>query len=121
MGGRRRRGKEAEDIASRYLESLGYRVLERNFFWRGCEIDIVATDGEVISFVEVRSLREDLGFNPIASIGPKKQKQLIKAAKVYLTQKGLWGSRDCRFDVIGVLIQSDGSHEIQHLPDAFRE
>jgi putative endonuclease len=117
---RRGRGNVAEAAAARYLERKGYRILERNFFWRGCEIDIVALDRDVLVFVEVRSLRHGLGFNPIATIGPRKRAQLIKAARVYLTKNDLIGKRDCRFDVMGILVREDGEHDVEHLVDAFR-
>jgi putative endonuclease len=48
------KGKGFEDIACEYLTSLGYRILHRNFYCRGGEIDIIALDGDVLVFVEVK-------------------------------------------------------------------
>jgi putative endonuclease len=118
---RRGRGQEAEELAAHYLERKGYRILERNFFWRGLELDIIAQSDDLIAFVEVRSLKEGVGFNPIASIRARKVTQLIRAAKVYLAKEKLWGVVDCRFDVIGVTRTRDGNHRIEHIEDAFRE
>jgi len=54
---RKERGAAAEEAAARYLESQGCQVLERNWRCRTGEIDLIARDGEVLVFVEVRSRR----------------------------------------------------------------
>ena len=56
------RGREAEALAARYLESHGQRVIERNFRVRGGEIDLICRDGRTLVFVEVRQRsRSDFG------------------------------------------------------------
>jgi putative endonuclease len=49
-----KKGRCFEDIACEYLTNLGYRILHRNFYCRGGEIDIIALDGDVLVFVEVK-------------------------------------------------------------------
>ena len=55
---KRSKGVQAESEACAYLESLGFEIIERNFFARYGEIDIIAKDGSVLVFVEVKG-RQD--------------------------------------------------------------
>jgi putative endonuclease len=115
---RKNLGRRSEDIATKFLKERGYKILERNFRWRGGEVDIIAMDGDVVVFVEVRSLEEGL-INPIETIGPKKREKIIRGATLYLLKNNLLGNIDCRFDVIGVKWGKRGL-EIEHIKDAFR-
>ncbi len=83
---RRKKGSIAEEKAISYLESVGYRILERNVHMRVGEIDIVAMhDGEMV-FIEVRS---SASSDPLESITPRKLENLKKAILSYLAEKGL--------------------------------
>ena len=48
-------GSAGEKIAALYLEKKGYKILRRNFRVKGGEIDIIAENDDIISFVEVKS------------------------------------------------------------------
>jgi putative endonuclease len=105
-------GDAAEDRAAAYLTGRGYRIVERNFRAKVGEIDIVARQGEVVVFVEVRS-RAGAAFGlPQETVGREKRRKLIRAAQVYAQARGL----DCplRFDVI-----ADGPGGLEHIEDAF--
>jgi putative endonuclease len=103
------RGREAEDRAARHLERCGLRVIERNFRVRGGEIDLIARDGKVLVFVEVRQRsRSDFG-GAGASITPTKRRRVVLAAQHYLMGKP---DCDCRFDC--VLIDSEQLEWIKH-------
>lgn len=82
-----------EETAAKYLRERGYKILDRNFRYKGYgELDIVAKNGEDIIFVEVKTrigASEDSPFNPEDNITYFKQKQLIKLAKIYLAKKAL--------------------------------
>jgi putative endonuclease len=91
------RGREAESLAARYLESRGLRLIERNFRIRGGEIDLIMQDQRTLVFVEVRQRsRSDFG-GAAASITLTKQRRLILAARHYLAGRP---ACDCRFDCI---------------------
>jgi putative endonuclease len=93
-------GERGEEAAARYLEEHGLRIVARNFRTRMGEIDLVAQDGDVLVFVEVR-LREDARFGgAAASVGPAKQRRLAAAARLYLARLGR--EPRCRFDVVAV-------------------
>ena len=98
-GGRVRSGRQAEDLACRYLEAHGYRILERNVYLAGGELDIVAREGDVTVFVEVRSRRAGSRFSAEASIDCRKRAHLIRAAAAFIRTRGLSCAR-CRFDVV---------------------
>lgn len=99
----RKAGAEAEAAACAFLEDRGMRIVERNFRARGGEIDLVAREGDVLVFVEVR-FREGEEFGaPEETVGPAKRRKIVSAAREYLGRIP-WNSwKEARFDVIAVL------------------
>lgn len=73
-------GKEAEEKASLYLQSLGYRILERNFHSKFGELDIVALKGDIIHFCEVKFSHH---YDPLPRITPSKMQKIIKTVQYY--------------------------------------
>jgi len=114
---RQKVGKQGEDIAVDYLKGKGYSILERNFRAHGSEIDIIAEDGDVLVFAEVKASQRGGFGDPECRVTKTKQKQIEHAAQGYL-QKNDIEKQDCRFDVIAI----DGiqtNHKIYHIVDAF--
>src|SRR5579863_10429055 len=99
---RRREGDAAEGAAASFLEARGLRVLERNFHCREGEIDIVAEEGEILCFVEVRMRSTDTWGDPALTVSRGKQRRVVKAALRYLFRNRLSG-RAVRFDVVSVV------------------
>lgn len=82
-------GRVAEDKVARYLESLGYKILDKNWKTKWCEIDLVAEKNGIIHFVEVKyRSRPDQGsgFDYITSA---KQRQMSHAADLWVN-KSRW-------------------------------
>ena len=94
-------------------------MTERNFRCKAGEIDIIAKEGEVLAFVEVKSRMRDNFGAPAEYVDARKQAKLLKAASFYLKS---FGSNPpvCRFDVVEVRWDPAGKPVITHLPDAFR-
>ncbi|HNT34119.1 MAG TPA: YraN family protein [bacterium] len=116
----RKKGSRYEDLAEAYLSEKGYRILERNIHSRYGEIDIVAEDGSVIVFVEVRMRsRNDYG-SPAESITPSKMRKILREAEMYLVENSLL-DRDARLDVISILDRGQGTPEITHLTNVSEE
>ena len=83
----RAKGNVAEDKASEFLLGLGFTIVERNFYSRFGEIDIIAVKDEVLHFVEVKS---GLDYeSAIQNITPKKLSRLIKTGDVYMKKNSL--------------------------------
>ena len=84
----RAKGNAAEDTACEYLESRGYRIVERNFYSRYGEIDIIAYKDETLHFVEVKSGE---GFEPIYNITRAKLNKIIKTVNYYIIKNAIHG------------------------------
>ena len=112
------KGKDGEDLACEHLQKKGFHIVERNVRFKIAEIDIVAREGNVLVFVEVRSRKSDVFGTPKASVGRTKQWHLVKAAQAYLQR--LNGKMPvCRFDVVSVLGYGSRA-SVEHIRDAFR-
>ena len=111
-------GKKGEEEAVSYLRKNGYKIIERNYRTKLGEIDIIADDKGVISFVEVRSKNSPWFGLPEETINKKKKAQISKTALAYIKQCNLM-DKSCRFDV--VCIQGVGSPEpeIRLIKNAF--
>lgn len=95
-------GYKGEEIAVKFLEKNGYKILERNYNCHFGEIDIVATQGGYCVFLEVKS-RNTLSFgSPREAVTPYKQQRIIGGAKHWLFKHRLTGV-PVRFDVVEVV------------------
>ncbi|MFC2083484.1 YraN family protein [Bacteroidota bacterium] len=110
-------GGKGEEIACKYLQEKGYRIIERNYRFGHGEIDIIAKDKEILVFIEVKT-RNNLTFGPPElAITLNKQRQIKKIASSYLYSKNI-DNTDCRIDVIGILITKKNP-VINHIENAF--
>ena len=114
MINKREIGARYEEIASKYLQNMGYTILDRNYRCHKGEIDIIARCGDVIVFVEVKYRINNLKGDPAEAVTKSKQRTISKVAEYYLLEK--YGTTDiaCRFDVVSVL-----EDEIVHYENAF--
>lgn len=71
-------GKIGEDLATKYLENIGYSIIERNFIAKQGEIDIIAKDKEELVFIEVKTRTNALYGQPVDAVNRIKQKHLVK-------------------------------------------
>ena len=110
-------GREGEGIAERYLKKQGFKLLERNYRCPLGELDLVALDRKVLVFVEVKTRTSDGLGSPLEAVDRRKQRQIIKTALYFLSQKCLH-DRDARFDVIGISMER-GEPVVEHIRNAF--
>ena len=119
-GGNKGTGDLGEEVAANFILDLGYRILERNFRCKGGEVDIVARDPveKSLVFIEVKA-RRGLSYGvPQLAVTPFKQRQISKAALTWLGKNRLHDT-NARFDVIAILLHTDGPHAIEHIKNAF--
>jgi len=115
---RQQKGKEAEQRACDYLQSKGFKLLEKNYHCTYGEIDLIMQDLEDIVFVEVRSrTRKDYG-HALESINQAKITKLIKTATHFLQRKNWLDKTNGRFDIVA-LHPTDGKMQIQWFKNAF--
>jgi putative endonuclease len=115
--GRAELGRRGEAVAEAFLRTRNYTIVARNFRCRAGEIDLVALDGRVLVFVEVRSRRGDRLGTPLESVDRRKQAQVARVAQYFCSARG-WHDRDARFDVVGVRFDVDPPG-IDHVTGAF--
>jgi putative endonuclease len=123
MGANAAVGRFGENVAVRYLKDAGLTVLERNWRCREGELDIVAQDGAVLVFCEVKT-RRGAGFGT-----PDEAVTTMKAARLrLLAMKWLAAHRaadpghywpELRFDVISVRCAARGPAAVEHTRGAF--
>ncbi|MDD5432788.1 MAG: YraN family protein [Candidatus Omnitrophica bacterium] len=110
-------GNKGEDLAAGFLKENGYKIIIRNYKSKLGEVDIVAFDKDVLCFIEVKT-RNSLEFGlPKEAVSPFKQRQLAKAALLFLKEKKFLNKK-ARFDIVSVLC-SQSSPKIDLIKNAF--
>lgn len=110
-------GDQGEEAAAQYLEKRGCRILERQFRTKTGEIDIIAEEGGVLLFVEVKTRRPTRFGVPAQAVGYTKQRRIFRTAFLYMQKYGM-EERASRFDVIEVLVAGE-SYAVRHYENAF--
>lgn len=102
-------GKIGEDIAKKFLEKAGYKIIEQNYKTKYAEIDLVTQNKKCLVFVEVRTkVGENFG-TPEETINQKKMRKLRGNAMAYVATKKWNGF--FRIDAICIVLKSDYSVE----------
>jgi putative endonuclease len=118
-------GRRGERLAAEHLCAQGYRLVASNFRVgvgrnrRGAivqaEIDLVAYEGPVVCFVEVKTRASDRFAAPEANVDLRKQRQVTRAARAYRRTLGLSGA-PYRYDVVSVLLPPPGAEGVAPAP-----
>lgn len=110
-------GKEGEELAAKWLIEKGYLVIHTNWRHSHYEIDIVATKGKFLHFIEVKARKASPFGYPEDSVTKKKFKNLQKAADEYLFLNP--GHQWIQYDVLSITINSNGEDEYFLIEDIF--
>jgi putative endonuclease len=111
-----KKGQEAEELAANYLQEKGFRILERNFRYKHCEVDLIVLKENWLIFVEVK-MRSSVAFGPPEIfVDRNKRHHVRKASRHYIFNRNWLGN--IRFDIIAIT-RMDDEEEIMHIEDAF--
>lgn len=110
-------GRQGEDAAARFLESLGWHILDRNIHYRVGEVDLLADSGKEIVLVEVKVKRSYSQGAAVEMLTWSKQRTLRQLAKhVQVTY-----NKPVRIDVITIDNFGTPKQTLQHYPYAVGE
>ncbi|MTE12932.1 YraN family protein [Nocardia aurantiaca] len=111
-------GAQGEELAARYLSEAGMQILARNWRCRFGELDVIAREGEVTAFIEVKTRRNLTCGPPEEAVTYLKQRRIRELAARWLREQD--GSyQRIRFDVIAVLLRPGHAPDIRHLKAVF--
>ena len=117
--GREEIGTYGERVAADWLRAGGIRILARNFRGvRGGELDLVARDGRLLLFVEVKTRRKGAKIRPADAVDKAKQGLMERGANAWLKKLGS-RSLPWRFDVVEVWVAEGEKPEVNHIRDFF--
>ena len=119
MTARTRLGDAGEGLAERHLAARGWRILDRK--WRGerGELDLVAMDGDVLVFVEVKTRRGESRGAAEEAIGPAKAARLLRLGSEYLAAHPDLEDRLWRVDLVAITLARSGAVErLSHIASA---
>jgi len=108
-------GAAAEDRALRFLQHRGLQLIARNWRCKAGELDLVLSDGDTVVVAEVRSRRSESFGAAAETVDARKQRKLLRAARLFLVMRPELGERPVRFDVVAL----DGPEKIEWLQSAF--
>lgn len=111
-------GAYGERCAVRHLIAAGFRPVARNWRCSDGEIDIIAWDGDVLAFCEVKTRRDDRFGSPAEAVVPAKVRRLRGLAARWLTETGTRAD-DLRFDLLAVYLSRAGAARVEHVRGAF--
>jgi len=122
----RRVGNFGEQIAENYLKNKEYQILDRNYSSKSFsgpqrgEIDIVVKKNDIISFIEVKTLRlvQNEPFSPEEKVDFSKQRKLVKTAESWLMKKKIPLNSKWQIDVIAIELDSNKKTKINHFENA---
>ena len=110
-------GSFAENLAEEFLKKRGYKILDRNYRKPWGEIDIIARDGKVLAFVEVKARRTNHFGGPKWALTPRKQRKISMVALHYLKATKQTHVK-ARFDVVALSLTKDNP-QIEIIKNAF--
>ena len=108
-------GREGERLAAEWLTESGFNIIDRNWRTRSHEIDIVATYGQTLHFVEVKYRRSRHFGSPVEYVNFDKQRRIKAAAFAYIHERRPYFS-SMQVDLIGVYGFSK-PFKLQYLPN----
>lgn len=115
-------GKRGEAAVCQYLTAHSYEILAQNYRIRGAEIDIIASKGDTLAFVEVKTRRVGAMVGGMEAVDTPKQSRIIRAAYRFLEDRNIDESQwYIRYDIAAVNVWQGTVIDIDYLENAFDE
>jgi putative endonuclease len=111
-------GRRSELQAIDYLRTLRYRIVASGYRVKSGEVDVIAWDGDILVFVEVKARKNS--DPPQDAVSFQKQQRIVRAAHAYITKHRLHDT-PYRFDVVAVTARPGAKPEFLLLRDAFND
>lgn len=108
-------GQWGEEVAANYLESKGYRILERDWKSGHRDLDIIARTANEVVFVEVKTRRTREFGNPFEAVDYRKRRNLLAAINQYVRYRRI--DMPFRLDIISIIAEDMSHPEIEHIED----
>ena len=109
-------GQKGESLARKYFTERGYDIITTNWRHRHWEIDIIASKGETLHIIEVKTRNSNTGGFPEENVDRKKLITLTKAAEAYAITDKRWNL--IQFDILAVIL-SKGEPEFFLFEDVY--
>lgn len=113
-------GERAERLALSFLQTKGYRLLDKNWRYSHLELDLIMIEPlfpePIIHIVEVRSLNYPFVHRPFMTVDMKKQQKIVKATCKYLQKKKI--KYEVKFDIVSIVFY-DNNNSIEFIENAF--
>lgn len=107
-------GSMGEQLAEKYLVSKNYYILAKNYHSKFGDIDIIASDGSSIVFIEVKTRTQNQYGTALEAITKNKLENIIKTSHLYLEQRNMHG-HPYRYDAIEIILKASDKPIINHL------
>lgn len=109
-------GAAGERTALEWLRAHKFVVMDTNWRMGHYELDIVASRGDRIHFIEVKLRRTGSMESPEAAMTPHKCRSLLKAANLYIELHAI--TYDCQIDLVAIDYSPDGTFSLRYIPQA---
>ena len=117
MSGHNELGEKGEALAVAWFQKKGFEILHRNWRHSHWEVDIIASNGKLLHFIEVKTRSNKQYGEPEESVGKKKIQNLMNAAEEYLYQNPDW--KRIQFDILSIYLPKNGEPEYFLIEDVY--
>ena len=113
------KGRKGEDIVCRWLCANGYHIVDRNYWIRGGDLDIIAENEMFLVFVEVKTRNPHSMISGLDAVTRKKKQHLIRTAAIWISDHSAYMTLQKRFDVACVTLHYGHFEGIDYYENAF--
>lgn len=110
-------GKHGEELAIKWLVDNGYKILQRNWKWGQNEVDVIATKGKFLNFIEIKTRNQGSYGHPEDSVNRQKFKSMQRVANGFLTLNPNYPWIE--YQILSITLFKDGKKEFFLIRDVY--